>query len=67
MSQYVSLSRGEVLSLQEVGKGVHQGCVSSQHAARLIELKLVYRLLGELRITAAGRARLGLEHQLKHR
>jgi hypothetical protein len=45
-------------SLQEVARGPFQEPICAADSARLLQLKLIYRLLGDLRITAAGRARL---------
>lgn len=56
--QLGNLSENEFASLAELGKGVLHGPISPQDAARLLELGLAYRLLGNLRMTRAGRARL---------
>lgn len=50
------LSDTELTSLKEIAKGVHQRPVSTEHAQRLLDLKLVYKILGDLRITAKGRS-----------
>ena len=51
------LSVSELASLQEVAKGFDHGSIPVGDATRLLELKLIYKLLGELRLTAAGRLR----------
>ena len=48
----------ELLSLREVAKGFNKGPVPHAHAVRLLELELVYCLLGDLRITTLGRRAL---------
>jgi hypothetical protein len=51
----VFLSRGELASLKQVASGMLHQPIPDAHAARLLELRLVYRLLGSLRMTAEGR------------
>jgi hypothetical protein len=58
MSDGPALSDTEFASLHEVAKGFHQGFIPPDHAARLVALGLIYRLLGSLRITTAGEARI---------
>jgi hypothetical protein len=53
-----ALSPEEFTSLLEVAKGFNQDCIPLDHAQRLIDLKLIYKLLGFLNITGAGRARI---------
>ena len=55
-----ALSPGEFASLVEVGGGAFHAPILLAHEIRLLELKLVYNLLGNLRITAAGRTRIAL-------
>jgi hypothetical protein len=52
------LSTSELASLREVGKGFAHGKIPKNDEKRLLELRLVYMLLGNSRITAAGRRRL---------
>jgi hypothetical protein len=52
------LSATEIASLREVGSGIGHGGIPESHTLRLMDLCLIYRLLGSLRITAAGRARI---------
>jgi hypothetical protein len=55
-SNYLSVT--EFASLQEVGRGIAHDRIPESHGMRLLDLHLIYRLLGSLRITAAGRARI---------
>ncbi len=57
MAVYESLSASEMSSLREVAKGVFQQPIPQPDVSKLLELGLVYWLLGGLRVTAAGRAR----------
>jgi hypothetical protein len=52
-----ALSASELTSLQEIGKGLGHGSIPETDALRLLELRLIYRLLGDLRVTTAGRVR----------
>jgi hypothetical protein len=52
-----TLSASELTSLQEIAKGLLHGSIPEADAARLVELRLIYRLLGDLRMTTAGRVR----------
>jgi hypothetical protein len=45
----------ELMSLREIAKGFNKGPIPHAHAVRLLELDLVYCLLGDLRITTLGR------------
>jgi hypothetical protein len=58
MSIGAELTAAEFGSVQEVAKGINQGVIPGEHSVRLLELRLVYKLLGDLRITAAGRTRI---------
>jgi hypothetical protein len=58
MAANCSLSEKELGSLKEVAKGAWQEPISIADGKRLLELTLVYNLLGCLRITTAGRARI---------
>jgi hypothetical protein len=58
MSFAPELSTGEFASLQEVAKGFDQTPIPEADALRLLELHLIYKLLGMLRMTGAGRARI---------
>lgn len=57
MSSHI-LSNSQFASLQEIGKGLIHGPVADSDALRLLELNLIYKLLGSLRITTAGRDRI---------
>lgn len=52
------LSAPEWASLAEVGKGFGHNRIPIDHAGRLLELKLIYNLLGSYRILSAGREML---------
>jgi hypothetical protein len=53
-----NLTASEYCSLQELAKGFYGNAISTGDAQRLLGLKLIYRLLGDLRITTLGRARI---------
>jgi hypothetical protein len=53
-----AITSDEFDSLHEVGRGIDHGPILSAHALRLLELRYIYRLLGGLKITTAGRDRL---------
>ena len=55
-SNYLSATGFELL--REVGSGIGHGGIPESHSLRLLDLRLIYRLLGSLRITAAGKARI---------
>jgi hypothetical protein len=57
MTTHDTLSASELGSLREVAKGVRHGPIPEADALRLLELRLIYRLLGDLRMTTAGRLR----------
>jgi len=52
-----TLSASELASLQEIAKGIYHFAIPEADAARLVELRFIYRLLGDLRVTTAGRIR----------
>lgn len=52
------LSPSEFSALEEIGASSFHAPIAAAEATRLLELKLAYRLLGEIRITAEGRKRL---------
>jgi hypothetical protein len=52
------LTPTELASLRQVSRGIFQDAISATDTERLLHLKLIYILLGDLRITAAGKARL---------
>jgi hypothetical protein len=52
------LSPSQFAALQEIGSSSVHAAIPAADAARLLELKLAYRLLGEIRITTEGRKRL---------
>jgi hypothetical protein len=54
------LSSSELTSLAEVANGFSYGCIPAADGARLLELDLIFKLLGENRVTIAGRKRLAL-------
>ena len=56
MSMDKELSAAELTSLKEIAKGIHQRPVPAEHAQRLRSLQLIYRILGDLRITKKGRS-----------
>jgi hypothetical protein len=58
MSSSSYLSLAQFASLKEVAKGFNQGAVPTLDAGRLLELGLIYKLLGDLRLTTSGRVRI---------
>ena len=58
MSASNYLSATEFASLREVGSGIGHGGIPESHSLRLMDLRLIYRLLGSLCITTAGKARI---------
>jgi len=58
MSVRATLSASEFASLKVIGEGFDHSTVTDAAALRLLDLKLVYSLLGSLRMTHAGRARI---------
>jgi len=63
MTTHGTLSGSELASLCEVAKGAHHGPIPEADALRLLDLGLVYRLLGDVRVTTAGRIRASLGKQ----
>ena len=55
-----TLSAAQFASLTEIGRTFLHHTIPREDAALLLERGLIYRLLGSLRITAAGRTRLTL-------
>ena len=55
------LTPSELASLRQIARGFFQEAICANDTARLLRLKLIYRLLGDLRITAYGKARLKSE------
>jgi hypothetical protein len=53
------LSPSQLSSLRQVARGVLQDPICAEDAVHLLRLKLIYRLLGDLRITASGKMMLG--------
>lgn len=49
------LSPDELFSLKEIGKSFLHKHIPDAHAEHLLELRLIYRLLGTYRITGAGK------------
>ncbi len=49
------LSESEMASLAEVGTGFCHAAIPADHARRLLELRLIYSLLGNYRIMSSGR------------
>ena len=60
MAARIVLSVSEFASLTEMGTGFLHEAIPTADATRLLDLGLIYALLGELRITKAGRERLHL-------
>jgi hypothetical protein len=58
MAATAALSASEFASLKVIGASFDHSSVSKSDALRLLELNLVYRLLGSLRVTRAGRIRI---------
>ena len=52
------LSKPEWESLAEVGTGFCHAAIPADHAKRLLELRLIYSLLGNYRIMSSGREML---------
>ena len=52
------LSDLEWASLAEVGSGFCHAAIPADHAKRLLELRLIYSLLGNYRIMSSGREML---------
>ena len=52
------LSAAEFESLREVGSGICHHDIPEVHSVRLFDLRLIYMLLGDVRITTTGKARL---------
>ena len=52
------LSDDEFAALREATKGLIQGNIRQEHAARLVELGYLTRRLGSLVVTTAGNRRL---------
>lgn len=61
------ISPAEMASLREIAKGVFQRFVPVEHARRLLAAKLIYVLLGELRITTQGRNLIGRQNAASRR
>ena len=61
----VALSISELSSLIEVAKGMDQSAIAEADAQRLLDLGLIYKLIGLLRITRAGRARISSSSALR--
>ena len=53
-----ALSDTELASLNEVGIGVWHEVIPADHQTRLLDLGLVYSMLGSLRLTKAGREQI---------
>jgi hypothetical protein len=52
------LSASEFASLKAIGASFDHSTVTEADALRLLNLKLIYRLLAPFRMTHAGRARI---------
>jgi hypothetical protein len=50
------LTPEELASLEQVNRGIYGNRIPPHHAKRLMALRLVYSLLGDLRITGVGRS-----------
>jgi hypothetical protein len=55
-----ALTANEFASLGEIGRGFVHGPIPSRDAELLLDRGLIYRMLGGLHISAAGRSRLAL-------
>lgn len=55
MTTRMDLTKTELASLHEVAKGLEQRAIPDNHSRKLIDLRLIYKLLSALRITSAGR------------
>jgi hypothetical protein len=60
MSSASALSVSEFASLTEVGSFFLHKAIPAADATRLLDMRLIYNLLGSHRITKAGRARLAI-------
>jgi hypothetical protein len=58
MTSDIFLSPAEFRSLEELGKGVLHGAIPPSHGTTLKGHGFAYTLLGQVRITTLGRARL---------
>jgi hypothetical protein len=58
MESNTYLSAHEFRSLIEVGKGFAHGAISEADGIALVGCGFAYKLLGQIRITTLGRARL---------
>jgi hypothetical protein len=58
MALNIDLSAAEFHSLEELGKGVLHNAIPNAHSVTLIARGFAFKLLGQTRITKAGRARL---------
>jgi hypothetical protein len=57
MTTHDILSASELVSLREVAKGARHGPIPKADALRLLDLRLIYSLFGDLHMTTAGRVR----------
>ena len=57
MTTHDILSASELDSLREVAKGSRHGPIPEADAMRLLDLRLIYSLFGDLHMTTAGRVR----------
>jgi hypothetical protein len=62
MEQSTYLSDAELASLAVVGSGFYHDPISVDHATQLLDLRLIYNLLGSFRITTAGQLVLRSDH-----
>jgi hypothetical protein len=58
MMKDIRLSSSELAALTEVAKGVCHAAIPRADSEKLMDLRLIYNLLGEARITRAGQERL---------
>ncbi len=65
MADCAHLSVPEFRSLQEIGKGVLHGNIPEEHEGTLIRHGYAYKLLGHIRITKSGRARLTMGQECR--
>jgi hypothetical protein len=58
MTALADISAAELLSLREIGRSVYHDAVPAAHGQKLVGLGFAFNLLGQLRITKAGRLRM---------
>ena len=61
------LTEAEFESLAEVGTGFLHEAIPDDHAEHLLELGLIYNLLGSVRITISGRHMLSAANRVQYK